>query len=975
MRQNAATTLDPLRHEALPPFDGMELDYRRGGTVDACETVYAVARLAGISLTGLLIMAVLRTIGLSHWSGTPFALACLTLICTIAAAYSFAFLHRPWLAAFWAVSGPIIWGLVMLSRGVGQYLLFLAPVVLATYVAHEVVRHFSAWMNANPFLHRADRLAWAHVWQGRGARTDSDDSIHVDLDFERAERQRYSWVFGFVTLAALLGLATFSVHRPFAGLVALTLFVVVAVTFGVSNCLGHRREVPVALALSCICRAVISWLTYNEQEKEVPGLFRSPAGPSARRCVLLAVTVASLAATAIPLAGYFPVGIMFSPASHWVRASSSPLPWSSEEGPSLRLPSLPSRTDVERRLTPAQRTYLNQLGSEHRRRTFLNSVATAQYQADVTSVIRPVFDRLTSPPETWLWVACKRVLSGESSYAFGLIISVVLSTLTGPVVFFAVCFAVGSRVLVHHYLNLEAEGAEYHRDDVVSAWEGYQRRLTESPFESKDKAERIIRERDHVFLGLNEPADYPILLHTDILKEHAHFTGDSGSGKSSLGVAPLVAQLIGRPRSSIVVLDLKGDEALFECARIEAERHGVPFRWITNSPGQSTYAFNPFKQKHMEGLSRFQLAEVLLKSLGLEYGEGYGRAYFSSLHRDTMTRLLGMFPEIDSFRHLHRYLEHAGQYIELSREQRAHGAHLTTTINMLAAIDALNITSTEDGPNQAFANRIDMSDVISQPNVVYFFLQTQLQEATMREVAKLALFSLLTAAALNKRRDHQVYLFIDEFQQVASSDIEIVLRMARDSGIGAILANQTVSDLKTPSADLRPTIQANTRLKLIYSATDLAQQDTIIKSSGEALYYALGYSASARGGSFSAREQIAPRINRNDVISASDDENLSICHVSRGRGFSQFGGFPFKMYTAFHITNEEYNRRRARDWPKADEHVGAFVPPISRDETSDPAVVLPKPPQPPPADQSQYQLPKAVEQSALNEIELLLDDF
>lgn len=242
----------------------------------------------------------------------------------------------------------------------------------------------------------------------------------------------------------------------------------------------------------------------------------------------------------------------------------------------------------------------------------------------------------------------------------------------------------------------------------------------------------------------------------------------------------------------------------------------------------------------------------------------------------------------------------------------------------------------------------------------------------MREVAKLALHSLLTAAILNKNREHQVYLFVDEFQQIVSADLEIVLRMARDSGIAAILCNQTISDLVTHAADLRPTVQANTRYKQIFSATDLLQQDDVIKSSGEALYGMFSVSENSHTRT-SSTESIGPRLRRNDVIETSDDENLSIAHVSRGRGYTQFGGFPFPMYTAFHISFDEYQRRRKTPWPLCGDHPGTFVPPSERQEPVTPPPPAAKPP--PPAAEVRPSQPDSIEKEQIDDIGMLLDDM
>ena len=51
-------------------------------------------------------------------------------------------------------------------------------------------------------------------------------------------------------------------------------------------------------------------------------------------------------------------------------------------------------------------------------------------------------------------------------------------------------------------------------------------------------------EAKHLYLGTSIEGDYPVLLHEELLFQHAHILGDTGSRKTSIGIAPLLTQLI-----------------------------------------------------------------------------------------------------------------------------------------------------------------------------------------------------------------------------------------------------------------------------------------------------------------------------------------------------------------------------------------------------------------------------------------------
>jgi hypothetical protein len=148
-------------------------------------------------------------------------------------------------------------------------------------------------------------------------------------------------------------------------------------------------------------------------------------------------------------------------------------------------------------------------------------------------------------------------------------------------------------------------------------------------------------EREHIFIGTSETADYPVLVHRKIHDQHGHILGDSGSSKTALAMAPQATQLIARADSTVVIIDLKGDKALFESCRREAARTGKRrFRWISNEVGKSTFSFNPFLQSHNSMLSVEQMTQELLQGMSLDYGIKYGAGYFTAMNEIVLNNVL-----------------------------------------------------------------------------------------------------------------------------------------------------------------------------------------------------------------------------------------------------------------------------------------------------------------------------------------------
>jgi len=50
--------------------------------------------------------------------------------------------------------------------------------------------------------------------------------------------------------------------------------------------------------------------------------------------------------------------------------------------------------------------------------------------------------------------------------------------------------------------------------------------------------------------------------------------------------------------------------------------------------------------------------------------------------------------------------------------------------------------------------------------------------------------------------------------------------------------------------------------------------------------------------------------------------------INRGAGYSQFGGMPMAVESDFHISKEEFERRKNTSWPTGER--GTFIPQQSR---------------------------------------------
>ena len=64
-------------------------------------------------------------------------------------------------------------------------------------------------------------------------------------------------------------------------------------------------------------------------------------------------------------------------------------------------------------------------------------------------------------------------------------------------------------------------------------------------------------ERGSIYLGRVVEDGSPVLVPRDVFREHAHGLGDSGAGKTSLFLCPIIEQLVVQGDCSVIVLDLR----------------------------------------------------------------------------------------------------------------------------------------------------------------------------------------------------------------------------------------------------------------------------------------------------------------------------------------------------------------------------------------------------------------------------------
>jgi hypothetical protein len=477
-------------------------------------------------------------------------------------------------------------------------------------------------------------------------------------------------------------------------------------------------------------------------------------------------------------------------------------------------------------------------------------------------------------------------------------------------------------------------------------WDGLYSHLSSSTYTEIDDDGENIQEAEHLLIGLEasgadgnyQTAPKPILLDRSILAEHLHILGRSGSNKTSLGIIPIVTQLIRGYRTSsnkrspdrpVVIIDLKGDPALFHTVREEAEANGQDFLFFNAEEDKPSFFFNPFSA-FQNNVSIPQATQSLLDALNLNHGEGYGRSYFTRVSRQRLLMTLKEKGIPTSFQDLYQKLNETTDPKKKTTDD---------AFELHAAIEAFllypQLFTTQEQEQLYPETIINFDRVLDKRQVVYFWLPAQTQSMAAREIGKLALFNLFAAAKRRQdehNRTRQSYLIIDEFQRLVGENLTIILEQARSYGIGAILSNHSAAQLRTADGkDLWPLINGNTAATIHFGSKDITELEMLSRLSGEYLQTRSTVSHSSGTGrsisfnndsyteshseSISQSQHYRPKFMVADLQRIFSRKRRFILSVQRNSGFTKFDGAPVVVDGIYSMPKETYLHRQTLPWP------------------------------------------------------------
>lgn len=501
-------------------------------------------------------------------------------------------------------------------------------------------------------------------------------------------------------------------------------------------------------------------------------------------------------------------------------------------------------------------------------------------------------------------------------------------------------------------------------DPIISARRGLTGRM-----QFDGTAQQFLHLGDYVAGG--SPSDafdptvrYPIILPSELEQHHLLILGATRSGKSSRALLPIAEQKILQQVGPVIVIDMKGDNVMFQRLRTVAELTGRQFKYLTNVPYFSTFLFNPWDQEPLLNVTLPQFVQINMIALNLWHGFGYGRGFYSAQTRSSFMESLRFERNPRLVRGRRQWqptaeteritsFQDAYERVHAMRNHPEYGgaSQLLMILRDLANLTPLNFE--REGrplPQTAIDESIRVSDLLrrdenSRYPVLYLYLRATTELVGVSQIAKLLLYCLYEGLVqardfyrLGRREEEppaEVWVGMDEIQHIADDALRTMLEQASGAGMHFALANQNLSQLKQQGDDLIETVWENCGAKLLFTARDVDLQDRLIKISGEKTIHAASYQISHdayRAGKVDERyaiqiangafqgieisQQRGPRFDRNLLIEMSNHPSRCLYVPPEGATGVDFGGYPIILDCPYQITKQEYDALDAMPWPE-----------------------------------------------------------
>ncbi len=316
-------------------------------------------------------------------------------------------------------------------------------------------------------------------------------------------------------------------------------------------------------------------------------------------------------------------------------------------------------------------------------------------------------------------------------------------------------------------------------------------------YDLKKKIEEY-RNRPEFFLGVDDNGN-DVSISEQLTNQHLHIMGPTGCGKTATLMLPLAIQAIEKGSGACLV-DFKGDYSLIKSVQEKCKQVGKKFYFFSIDPRERTESYNPLSSGDSHSKANRIICALKLEMDGpASYYENQQYVAFLEIikHLITLKQYIS-FPKILVYLRDSRFLERLG-----IKEENVSG--LVASLSKIADYPMIN----EEG--------IDLKKIMDEGSVVYFNLRSQINTDLAEAIGRMLIVDFKFWSSRRSEHDPKFFIFIDEFQTIASQFFIDIISKVRSANLCLVLANQSRGNLMNVSKSFHDAVMSNSFTKVVFN--------------------------------------------------------------------------------------------------------------------------------------------------------------
>jgi hypothetical protein len=316
-------------------------------------------------------------------------------------------------------------------------------------------------------------------------------------------------------------------------------------------------------------------------------------------------------------------------------------------------------------------------------------------------------------------------------------------------------------------------------------------------YDLKKKIEEY-RPKPAIFLGIDDEGK-DVFIPEDLWNHHIHCMGPTGAGKTATLMLPIAIQAIEKGMGACFI-DLKGDYAFIKSIQQKCKEVGKKFYFFSIDPDERTESYNPLQ-------SGGSLSKVDRIMSALKLNQEGAASYYTGQQKTAFYKVLKKLIEQNEHISLKSVLTFLNDSAFLSRlnikEDDIRG--LIASFSNIADYSMIN----EDG--------INLKKIMDDQDVVYFNLRSQINSDLAEALGRMIITDFKYWSAKRNLRNPKFFIFVDEFQDIASEYFIAIISKVRDANYCLVLANQSRGNLLNVSKAFHDAVMINSYTKVIFN--------------------------------------------------------------------------------------------------------------------------------------------------------------